>query len=162
MHKYTLIFVKCHDEILLLNCQKGMWMGMWNGVGGKIEANETPLEGALRETFEETGLKLDHLTLETIVTWEVLEDQSGGGMYVFTGEVENRDCISVPCYSPAKEGILDWKKVDWILSAKNQGIIKNITYFLPDILQGNVAELYHCVYQNHTLIRIEKNKIHEQ
>ena len=26
-------------------------MGMWNGVGGKIEDNETPYEGIIRETL---------------------------------------------------------------------------------------------------------------
>lgn len=30
-------------------------IGNWNGVGGKIEANESPLEAMVREFYEETG-----------------------------------------------------------------------------------------------------------
>jgi len=32
-------------------------LGLWLPVGGEIEANETPLEAAQREVFEETGLR---------------------------------------------------------------------------------------------------------
>ncbi|HOR96616.1 MAG TPA: DNA mismatch repair protein MutT, partial [Bacilli bacterium] len=35
--KYTLIFLKCKDEILLINRDNPSWMGRWNGLGGHIE-----------------------------------------------------------------------------------------------------------------------------
>ncbi len=153
-YKYTLVFLKCQDIILLLNTVKGMWMGMWNGVGGKIEQGETPKQGALRETEEETGIKLDDLDFKTIVTWEVIDESEFGGMYIFTKELDDINIINTPCYSPANEGILDWKKIDWIFSPKNRGVIMNIKTFLYDIINGETATSYHCVYKDHDLIDI--------
>lgn len=53
-----LIFNKALDEVLLLKKIKGPEgvSGKWNGPGGKIENNETPLEAICREMIEETGV----------------------------------------------------------------------------------------------------------
>lgn len=58
MFKYTVCFVKKNNELLMLNREKekAPIMGVWNGVGGKIEKGETPDMGAQREVFEETGI----------------------------------------------------------------------------------------------------------
>ena len=45
-------------------------MGMWNGVGGKIEDNETPYEGIIRETLEETGIDLPRVTYKGNVVFK--------------------------------------------------------------------------------------------
>lgn len=49
---YTLIFVKekkeKNEKILLGLKKKGLDQGLWNGFGGKVEKNESILEGALR------------------------------------------------------------------------------------------------------------------
>ena len=62
MYKYTICFIRKGNKILLLNRNKKPNMGMWNGVGGKIEDNETPYEGIIRETLEETGIDLPSVT----------------------------------------------------------------------------------------------------
>ena len=35
--------------------------GKWNAPGGKLENEEDPLEGVIREVFEETGLRVSSL-----------------------------------------------------------------------------------------------------
>lgn len=47
---YTLIFVRdvANKKILLGLKKRGFGMNKWNGLGGKVEANETILEGAIR------------------------------------------------------------------------------------------------------------------
>lgn len=47
-------------EILLAMKKRGFGKGRWNGVGGKpdLEAGETVLDSALRETQEEIGVKI--------------------------------------------------------------------------------------------------------
>lgn len=46
------------DEVLLLKKRKPQWQfDQWNGIGGKIEQDETPLEAMVREFREETTLQ---------------------------------------------------------------------------------------------------------
>jgi 8-oxo-dGTP diphosphatase len=48
----------CDDvKILLIEKKRGLGKGKINGPGGRIEKGETPLQAALRETFEEVGVK---------------------------------------------------------------------------------------------------------
>lgn len=55
----------CHiidgSRLLLIKNVRGISKGKWNAPGGKIEAAETPEEGAIREVQEETGLKIADL-----------------------------------------------------------------------------------------------------
>jgi 8-oxo-dGTP diphosphatase len=53
----TLMFVVRDDEILLIRKKRGLGAGKINGPGGKIEAGESPLDCALRETQEEIGVR---------------------------------------------------------------------------------------------------------
>ena len=49
----TLLYVVRGDEILLIHKKRGLGAGKLNGVGGKIEAGESPLSAAVREFEEE-------------------------------------------------------------------------------------------------------------
>lgn len=49
----TLLLLKKDDEILLALKKRGFGKGKYNGVGGKIEGNETPEQAMIRETQEE-------------------------------------------------------------------------------------------------------------
>ncbi|MFD6210582.1 NUDIX domain-containing protein [Peribacillus sp. NPDC060253] len=88
MFKYTVCFVKINNEILMLNREKPPIMGVWNGVGGKIEKGETPDEGALREVFEETGIKVANFFSKGTVTWETPEGELDG-IYVYLYEADD-------------------------------------------------------------------------
>lgn len=54
----TLAFIinKERQEILLGMKKRGFGVGKWNGFGGKVDPNETILDGALRELKEEAGI----------------------------------------------------------------------------------------------------------
>lgn len=59
MIKYVLgfIFTEDRQQVVLINKKKPEWQaGKWNGVGGKIEGEETPLQAMVRESNEETGI----------------------------------------------------------------------------------------------------------
>ncbi len=60
MYKHTLCFIKRNEEILMLNREYAPVKGLWNGVGGKIEKGETPLENTIREIKEETNIKVTY------------------------------------------------------------------------------------------------------
>lgn len=46
-------------EVLLIEQGRGMNKGFLNGVGGHAKTGETPLDCAIRETREETGVRID-------------------------------------------------------------------------------------------------------
>ena len=43
---------------------------VWEFPGGKIEANETPSQAAIREAREETGLEIEVVAAREIIEWE--------------------------------------------------------------------------------------------
>lgn len=52
----TLCLLKKEDKILLAMKKRGFGEGKYNGVGGKIEKNETPEQAMIRETQEEISV----------------------------------------------------------------------------------------------------------
>ncbi len=61
MREDTLIYILKNNKTLLKKANRGISDGKWNAPGGKIENNETPEECAIRETYEETGLKINKM-----------------------------------------------------------------------------------------------------
>src|SRR5262245_53934006 len=59
----TLCFLVKDDQILLAMKKRGFGEGKWNGVGGKINPNESIKAAAIRELSEEIGVdaKEEHL-----------------------------------------------------------------------------------------------------
>lgn len=57
-HTGTLVFVRRDGEVLLIRKKRGHGAGKINGPGGKVEPGETPLDSAVRETMEETGIRV--------------------------------------------------------------------------------------------------------
>jgi 8-oxo-dGTP diphosphatase len=63
MIEYCLGFAFDEDfqSVLLIEKQRPEWQkGLLNGIGGKVEINEMPLNAMCREFEEETGFNLDH------------------------------------------------------------------------------------------------------
>ncbi len=59
--KATLCFIFEGENVLLIRKKRGLGEGKINGPGGKLELNESFEEAAIRETFEEVGLKVSEL-----------------------------------------------------------------------------------------------------
>lgn len=59
----VLIYRPTLDKVLLCKRAKDPYKGKWNGVGGKQNHGETPHDCALRELWEETGIRthLSHI-----------------------------------------------------------------------------------------------------
>lgn len=99
----VLCYVTRGDEVLMLHRTKkkgDMNHDKWLGIGGKIEAGESPDEALLREAKEETGLTLTSWRFRGIVTF--VSDGYTEYMYLFTADGFSghlRDC---------DEGQLQW------------------------------------------------------
>ena len=56
MQQLTLLFLVRDDEVLLAMKKRGFGEGKWNGIGGKVDKNETITEALIRESQEEIGV----------------------------------------------------------------------------------------------------------
>ncbi|SDX51191.1 8-oxo-dGTP diphosphatase [Paenibacillus sp. CF384] len=152
MYKYTICFIEQGDKLLLLNRDRPPAMGLWNGVGGKLEAGETPLAGVEREVIEETGLHLTNFRYCGIVTWRV-DHVDIGGMYVFRVSVPEHIKLSTPLR--VDEGLLEWKEKSWVLSKGNPGVGVIIPKYLPAVLSEATCYEHRCVIDNNQLTAYE-------
>ena len=57
------VFNKDKDKVLFCKRMKEPYKGMYNFVGGKLEAGETSDAAAYRELYEETGIDAEHIEL---------------------------------------------------------------------------------------------------
>ena len=153
MLKYTVSFIQQEDRFLLLNREYPVWMGRWNAPGGKIEPGETPKESALREVAEETGIVLGTIDFVGIVTWNV-DGKESGGMYVYHAELPPGHRLVTPVQT--QEGILDWKKKEWILHPENTGVTPNVAQCVKLITAGAGSFELRCHYEGDRLILAEE------
>lgn len=81
----TFLFTTNMDEVWMVEKQKPDWQkGCLNGIGGKIEKDELPVEAAIRELKEEAGV--DKMNLwELGYMFGTNNDSSGFKVWVFTG-----------------------------------------------------------------------------
>ncbi|EJQ99800.1 NUDIX hydrolase [Bacillus mycoides] len=116
----------------MLNREKAPIMGVWNGVGSKNEIGETADEGAIREVFEETGFNVNQYYSKGIITCNT-SDHKKDGLYVYLFEVDT--ILESESMKKTREGILDWKQIDWILNPSNLGIAEMVKEYLPVLLE---------------------------
>jgi len=97
----VLVILKNHDRFLLIKRNKDPNKNKYTPVGGKIDLYESPLQAAVRETFEETGV-----TISTAKYCGLLVESSPTKYnwicFVYVAEIEY--CPPSRC----KEGDLEW------------------------------------------------------
>jgi 8-oxo-dGTP diphosphatase len=79
-----------------------MHAGKWNGLGGKLEAGETPEECAVREVEEESGLRIEQPRWRGLITFPQFKDGVDWYTFIYVAERFSGDLID------CREGDLAW------------------------------------------------------
>jgi 8-oxo-dGTP diphosphatase len=101
----TLCYVRRDGHTLMLHRIKkanDMHAGKWNGLGGKLEAGETPEECAVREIYEESGLQVEHPHLRGMIVFPKFNGDDDWITYIFVVEQ------FTGTLNESNEGVLQW------------------------------------------------------
>lgn len=104
----TICILRSGEHFLLLKRNKEPNKNLYTPLGGKLDPFETPLNAAIRETWEESGIKVQHMEFKGILT-ETSPKKYNWISYVYLADIERQ----MPNDSP--EGELEWIHFDQIL-----------------------------------------------
>ena len=141
--KYVLGFAFWRDQVALIYKTKGpeYVLDTWNGIGGKIEADETGSAAMSREFFEETGLQIDS------GRWGLFASQDGdsqdGSEYslrMYSVHLPWEDDFTNIENTEGDGEIVNWTPVEYI----RNGMLKvppNLNWIIPLALDGTTGFL---------------------
>ncbi|MDX9990600.1 MAG: 8-oxo-dGTP diphosphatase [Anaerolineales bacterium] len=131
----TLIYLKRAGQTLMIHRikkERDIHSGKWNGLGGKLEAGESPEACAIREVREESGLEIKNLRYggllvfagfkgEDWYVWAFTADQFDGQL-IDSNEgnlkwIPDDEIRSLPLW-PSDLLFLDWLQAGKIFSAR--------------------------------------------
>jgi len=157
MIESTLCYLEQDGKYLMLYRNKKKQdpnAGKWIGVGGKLEAGETPEECVVREVREETGYELTEFTYRgKIVFWlDPWEDEI---TYLFTAtgfrRSENASSEDEDKELSCEEGELRWVPFEEI---PGLSLWEGDRYFLGPLMEGKQNIDLELKYQNDKLLYV--------
>ncbi len=104
----TLVYVRRDGKTLMVQRGKkanDMHAGVWNGLGGKMEGDETAEQCAIRELEEETGLVATAVTEKGVLNFPANVEGSGEAWKVWVYEVTE---FAGELRDDCPEGELEW------------------------------------------------------
>ena len=131
----TLSLLRKDNKILLAMKKKGFGEGRYNGVGGKLEENETPEDAMIRETWEEINVTPTQYEKVGIISFDEFYKGKKMGLlfhlYIVTewlGEI-----------AETEEMRPEWFDIEEIPYDK---MFPDDKYWLPFILEGKKIKAY--------------------
>lgn len=97
----VMVILRAGDQFLLLKRAKAPNQGKYAPVGGKLEAQERPVDAARRETLEETGIDIANPVLCGVLS-ETAPSDYNWLCYIYVAD------IPYQAPPPCDEGILEW------------------------------------------------------
>lgn len=150
MRLTTLCYIEKDDSFLMLYRNKkeqDQSQGKWLGIGGKLDAGESPEDCVLREVYEETGLRLTEYSFRGVVTFisDCWEDEL---MFMFTASGFEGELTDT-----CNEGELAWINKDKLMDLS---LWEGDRYFLQDLIDGKPLVNMKLTYEGDTLISCER------
>lgn len=132
MQECSLVFLYKRQEkkILLAMKKRSFGQGKWNGVGGKLESNETVKKSAIRETREEICVEINENDLVEVATLDFFFENNkewNQRVYVFFVESWENEPIETEEMNPK------WHHID---SLPFEEMWIDDRHWLPRVLNG--------------------------
>lgn len=131
----TLCVLRNGNKFMLLKRLKEPNKDTYTPVGGKIEPYETPEEGVIRETFEETGIRVEAVKFCGILT-ETSPTKYNWLSYVYVADIDE---VKPP---KCNEGTLEWIAYEDLLNVPTP---KTDWYIYQYILEQQPF-VFHALY----------------
>lgn len=144
----TLVYVIQNGKTLMIHrCKRNddNHKGKYNGLGGKFEPGETPLECAKREVFEESGLQISDIKFKGHILFPKFDPQ-GNDWFVFIYTAHD---FSGELKTENPEGSLEWVANENLLSLP---LWEGDKHFLKHLFDENLIE-GKFYYENKRLVR---------
>lgn len=110
-------------------------LAKYNGLGGKIEADEDVVSAMRREIREEAGIECDHLILRGTISWPGF-GKNGEAWFGFIFLV---DAWHGTPLTENPEGSLEWVQIENILDLPLWG---GDPFFLPLVFEGKAGQFH--------------------
>jgi 8-oxo-dGTP diphosphatase len=140
MQVYSCGFLFAHDrsKVLLIRKNRPAWQaGKLNGLGGKLEPGETPLDAMRREFWEEAGTRIEDWTERVVLTGVPSVADPRGWRGHFFRAFANGDALAA-CRAKTDEG-LELHSTDPL----PREVIPNLRWLIPLLLDEDPArEVY--------------------
>jgi 8-oxo-dGTP pyrophosphatase MutT (NUDIX family) len=124
----TLVHIVDGNRLLLKKATRGISKDKWNAPGGKIADSETAEQNALREMFEETGMRIKNLFYHGEIKF-FLDGRNELSVHGFL--FSTREFSGIP--KSTEEGEVRWFDVDEIPYSE---MWPDDIYWLPLMIQG--------------------------
>ncbi len=155
----VLVYIVQDDHVLMIHRNQNkddIHFGKMNGLGGKLEVSETPLQAAIREIKEEANIHIssDDLKLGGVLFFPNFKPKKAEDWlcYVYKCSPKNRIQLSL---NKNNEGELVWIKSDQIL---NQNLWEGDRFFIPKLL-SNEFFVANISYSNGKLEKITSENL---
>jgi 8-oxo-dGTP diphosphatase len=141
----TLLFVVKDGNVLLIHKKRGIGKGLWNAPGGRVDPNETPIMGALREFKEEVRAEADNIKKVGELEFYIpTDDDFSMRVFVFRAD----DLIGHP---QETDEAVQWFSVDDLPWGK---MWMDDRIWLPHVLKGRYVEGVFTM-EGHDLTHVE-------
>src|SRR5437016_5080550 len=93
----TLCYLKSNGKTLMMHRNKkpgDVHKGKWNGLGGKLDAGESPDDCVVREIREESGLSIRDPRLRGVITFPLFKPGEDWLVFVYTASRFDGDLVS--------------------------------------------------------------------
>jgi mutator protein MutT len=141
----TLLLLRKDNKILLAMKKRGFGEGKYNGVGGKLEENETPYEAMLRETKEE--INITPTKYEKVAIIDFLEyvkgEQASLTFHLYIATEWDKEPEETDEMKP------EWFDIDKI---PYDNMFPDDKYWLPLILEGKKIKAFFEFNENWELL----------